>query len=102
MWHGLEIRVPFLDKDFLKTIGSIDASIKFKPSKGKHLLINAFKNELPQAVWDRAKQGFTLPFQEWMMHMPLKNLQPNTASFYSDFKKHKLHWSKLWLLEQLT
>lgn len=102
MWHGLEIRVPFLDKDFLKTIASIDASIKFKPSKGKHLLINAFKSELPQAVWDRAKQGFTLPFQEWMMHMPLKNQQPNTESFYSDFKKHKLHWSKLWLLEQLT
>lgn len=102
MWHGLEIRVPFLDKEFLKTIASIDPSILFRPAKGKHLLINAFKNELPQAVWDRAKQGFTLPFQEWMMKMPFTNVKPSTESFYKDFKKQRLHWSKLWLLEQLT
>jgi asparagine synthase (glutamine-hydrolysing) len=101
MWHGVEIRVPFLDQEFLKLVWSIDPAIKYNSSKGKHLLIEAFKKELPTAVWDRAKQGFTLPFQQWMQAMPLHKESPSTTAYYKAFRQQQLHWSKLWVLEQL-
>jgi asparagine synthase (glutamine-hydrolysing) len=101
MWHGLEIRVPFLDQAFIHTVNSIDPALLFQPKKGKHLLIKAFQEAIPQAVWDRAKQGFTFPFQTWMQSMDFKNDQAQTHSYYEAFRKQQLHWSKLWVLEQL-
>ena len=79
----------------------MDPAIKYNSSKGKHLLIEAFKKELPTAVWDRAKQGFTLPFQQWMQAMPLHKESPSTTAYYKAFRQQQLHWSKLWVLEQL-
>ena len=101
MWHGLEIRVPFLDQAFIHTVNSIDPALLFQPKKGKHLLIKAFQEAIPKAVWDRAKQGFTFPFQTWMQSMDFKNDQAQTHSYYEAFRKQQLHWSKLWVLEQL-
>jgi asparagine synthase (glutamine-hydrolysing) len=101
MWHGLEIRVPFLDQAFIHTVNSIDPALLFQPKKGKHLLIKAFQEDIPKAVWDRAKQGFTFPFQTWMQSMDFKNDKAQTHSYYEAFRKQQLHWSKLWVLEQL-
>jgi asparagine synthase (glutamine-hydrolysing) len=101
MWHGLEIRVPFLDQAFIHTVNSIDPALLFQPKKGKHLLIKAFQDAIPKAVWDRAKQGFTFPFQTWMQSMDFKNDKVQTHSYYEAFRKQQLHWSKLWVLEQL-
>ena len=101
MWHGLEIRVPFLDQAFIHTVNTIDPALLFQPKKGKHLLIKAFQEDIPKAVWDRAKQGFTFPFQTWMQSMDFKNDQAQTHSYYEAFRKQQLHWSKLWVLEQL-
>ena len=101
MWHGLEIRVPFLDQAFIHTVNSIDPALLFQPKKGKHLLIKAFQEAIPKAVWDRAKQGFTFPFQTWMQSMEFKNDKAQTHSYYEAFRKQQLHWSKLWVLEQL-
>ena len=101
MWHGLEIRVPFLDQAFIHTVNSIDPALLFQPKKGKHLLIKAFQEAIPKAVWDRAKQGFTFPFQTWMQSMDFKNDKEQTHSYYEAFRKQQLHWSKLWVLEQL-
>jgi asparagine synthase (glutamine-hydrolysing) len=101
MWHGLEIRVPFLDQAFIHTVNSIDPALLFQPKKGKHLLIKAFQDAIPKAVWDRAKQGFTFPFQTWMQSMDFKNDKAQTHSYYEAFRKQQLHWSKLWVLEQL-
>ena len=101
MWHGLEIRVPFLDQAFIHTVNTIDPALLFQPKKGKHLLIKAFQEAIPKAVWDRAKQGFTFPFQTWMQSMEFKNDKAQTHSYYEAFRKQQLHWSKLWVLEQL-
>jgi len=101
MWHGLEIRVPFLDQAFIHTVNTIDPALLFQPKKGKHLLIKAFQEDIPKSVWDRAKQGFTFPFQTWMQSMDFKNEHAQTHSYYEAFRKQQLHWSKLWVLEQL-
>jgi asparagine synthase (glutamine-hydrolysing) len=52
---------------------------------------------LPQAIWDRPKQGFAFPFQQWMAatNLPV----PNNAlsnQFKADLQSGKTHWSRYW------
>lgn len=67
MWHSLELRVPFLDKDLMDYVNNLHPSIKFLPqtNKPKPLLVDAFIKELPKQIWNRKKQGFTFPFETW-------------------------------------
>lgn len=57
---GLEIRVPFLDKQFIKYYMSIDPSLKI-PGKNieKRLLREAFENVLPSEIVWRVKEGMS-------------------------------------------
>ena len=57
---GLEIRVPFFDKDFIKFYMSIDPQKKM-PRNGheKYLLRKSFENDLPEEIVWRRKDGFS-------------------------------------------
>jgi len=57
---GLEIRVPFLDKQFIKYYMSIDPSLKI-PGKNieKRLLREAFEDMLPSEIVWRVKEGMS-------------------------------------------
>lgn len=57
---GLEIRVPFLDKQFIKYYMSIDPSLKI-PGKNieKRLLRESFENMLPSEIVWRVKEGMS-------------------------------------------
>ncbi len=61
---GLELRVPFVDRTLLERVSSIPSNIRLAP--GKKLLIQAVP-ELPDWVFNRRKQGFAFPFQQWML-----------------------------------
>jgi asparagine synthase (glutamine-hydrolysing) len=100
MAHGVEIRVPFLDDEVIKTGLSIAAGVKYKGAIPKQVLINAFKNKLPEEVWNRKKMGFSLPFTQWLGEnafvkdtMEKGNL--NSRNNYKKFVEGKLHWSHL-------
>ncbi|MFY7652449.1 MAG: asparagine synthase (glutamine-hydrolyzing), partial [Chitinophagaceae bacterium] len=96
MWHSLELRVPFLDKEFIQLAHIIDSNIKVKNNIGKYLLIEAFNDCLPEAIWKRPKQGFAFPFYRWMQQLyPLKR-NKKLQSIGMQFMKNKLHWSKYW------
>lgn len=59
--HGLELRVPFLDSDFVDLYLSIDAKFR-KPDKDhmeKHLLRSSFEGYLPNEVLWRKKEAFS-------------------------------------------
>ena len=61
--HGLELRVPYLDKDFVDYYMSIDPSLR-KPTSDrmeKHLLRKSFENGkyLPEDVLFRKKEAFS-------------------------------------------
>lgn len=106
MSHGVEVRLPFLDKDFLKLCHSISPKVKFAGSLGKKLLIDSFHDILPISVWKRKKMGFTFPFQEWNKHHPEINKitnHPNkiVANLGQSFLKNKLHWSRCFSLLQI-
>lgn len=97
MWHGLELRVPFLDKEVMQMAGEIHPALKFNHSLPKYLLVQAFRNELPEAVWNRKKQGFTFPFEGWLKENEF--IQPGSSSeskLYSRFREGKLSWGRYW------
>ena len=97
MWHGLEIRMPFLDKEWMMMSAMINASLKFKERKPKHLLVKAFMNELPEEIWNRKKQGFTFPFEGWLKEN--EYTQPVTQEerrLYKSFQKKQINWSRYW------
>ncbi|MBW4890079.1 asparagine synthase (glutamine-hydrolyzing) [Mucilaginibacter sp. HMF5004] len=97
MWHGLEVRVPFLDKELINLASRISPQIKYDPKKlKKYLLIEAFKDILPQEIYNRQKQGFTFPFAKWMENIVPKERSVGFQEKYQAFKTGKLHWSRYW------
>lgn len=104
---GLEIRVPFLDHQLVESVLAMPQRCKI--GKGtKPLLVEAFRKELPSVVYDRPKQGFSLPMDGWIRG-PLEpfteagiqaaaNLLQSTAptDSWRAFKERKLHWTRLW------
>ena len=97
MWHSVEVRVPFLDKEFIKAVYSIDNNLKFGNRQGKFLLIEAFKDLLPREIWDRRKQGFTFPFERWMKRIQPESPNKKTLAIaLTHFKQDKLQWSRYW------
>lgn len=106
MAHSIEVRVPFLDQELIKAIHHVSLHIKFgKQPKG--LLIDSFKDILPEAIWNRPKMGFTFPLQGWLRQNK-KITDPNlyaknsfAGALMEKFKDGKLHWSKAYALYQV-
>lgn len=97
MWHSIEVRVPFLDIDFVDAVNSISASLKFDHEQGKYLLIDSFKDVLPKEIWDRKKQGFVFPFQEWMKSGKGDILEgKKNQRLEQMYQSGKLNWSRYW------
>lgn len=97
MWHGLEIRMPFLDKELMMMTGVIDEAIKFNTSRPKYLLWKAFEEMLPSEIWNRKKQGFTFPFEGWLKSN--QYTRPSTMEeekLYGKFQKGQINWSRYW------
>lgn len=65
MAHSLEVRSPFLDHEFVKFAAMIPAKYKWRRGEKKWLLKRAFRDELPDMVQGRSKQGFSVPVNEW-------------------------------------
>jgi len=68
MAHNLEIRVPFLDADFSSLALRLDSSARIPGAVQKHRFVEAIKDWLPPENITRLKQGFTMPFSNWMQH----------------------------------
>ncbi|RZL44431.1 MAG: asparagine synthase, partial [Pedobacter sp.] len=100
MQHGIEVRVPFLDHEFVALVRNIKSPLKFNGSLPKSLLIKAFFNILPKAIWNRPKMGFTFPFAKWLIKNDTfinglddsenESIQKLKIQFISG----DLHWSK--------
>lgn len=99
MAHGIEIRVPFLDLDFVKFALQIQSNVKYEGG-GKKILIEAFENILPNAIYNRSKMGFSFPFKEWMSKNEWVKEQLQTATgevgkTYNAFLRGERHWSQV-------
>ncbi len=106
MAHSIEVRVPFLDQELIKAIHHISSDIKFG-EQPKGLLVNSFKDILPESIWNRPKMGFTFPLQGWLR----QNKKITDPALYAQnsfsqalmekFKAGQLHWSKAYALYQV-
>ncbi len=107
MANSVEIRVPFLDDDLIKLVMSISSKVKYGGNGPKPLLVNAYKDALPQAIWNRPKMGFSFPFTEWLNKSEfvkelMESGSANTRQNYQRFKVGDLHWSHLMALIHLN
>jgi len=95
MTHGVEIRVPFLDREFVDLSMQINDQLKSDGELPKQLLIDSFKDILPEPVWNRPKMGFGLPFKKWLANDEfVKDLIKPDGSDYKNFASGNMHWSQ--------
>lgn len=66
MKHGVEIRVPFLDKDLVELSFSIPDSLKLKGKTTKYILRKLAERYLPSEIIHRKKTGFGGPVRKWI------------------------------------
>lgn len=110
MAHGLELRVPFLDRPLVEACFQIPGSRKLGRLP-KSLLLSNLGTELPPAIIKRPKRGFTLPFERWlrtdMRPMVEDMLQKADSTLlnasavratWNSFLERKTSWSRPWSL----
>jgi len=67
MAHSLEIRVPYLDVSFFRSLVPLISGARVPVKKAD--LARALKPPLPDEMVRRAKTGFTIPVREWCIDM---------------------------------
>lgn len=80
MAHGVEVRVPFLDKRVADIAASLDVNLKQRGGEGKWILKKMAERYLPKSVIYRPKAGFGAPLRHWLQH----DLKPLVDDLLSD------------------
>ena len=66
MAHGLESRVPLLDRDLVQAVARVPADLKFGGGASKRLLKKSYPDLFPSEILQRGdKMGFPVPLSEW-------------------------------------
>lgn len=99
MAHGLELRVPFVDRKLFESVARVPAALRLR--SGKAMLLDAVP-EIPPQVSNARKRGFSFPFEKWLQaswgrefaavrqHMPIPN--PTWYQLWSVFMLER--WRK--------
>lgn len=85
MAHSLEVRVPLVDSELLKSVSR--STMAVQTLNGKELLARAPMRPLPQPIVGRRKTGFTTPIESWMQ--TILEQQPQTKISAS---RHSRAW----------
>lgn len=80
MQHGLELRVPFLNKDLIDFAWFLPTEYKVGPFSTKRLLRQAVARYLPNDIARMKKQGFVPPLAQWLTN----ELKPSMLSILSE------------------
>ncbi len=100
MAHSVEIRVPFLDHELINLAMSVSPDVKYAGQRPKQLLIDSFRDILPEPVWNRPKMGFSFPFSNWIKNNSFVDTlmiqgDSNSRTYYNKFLNGNLHWSQM-------
>lgn len=66
MAYGLETRVPFLDHRIVEFSLATPMHYKIRGGQSKWLLRQLLARQVPKNLFERPKQGFSLPLAEWL------------------------------------
>jgi asparagine synthase (glutamine-hydrolysing) len=65
MASSLEVRAPLLDQEIVRFAMSLPDEWLLGPEGGKRILRDVLYRYLPKALFDRPKQGFSIPLKRW-------------------------------------
>lgn len=65
MANSLEVRVPFLDHELVNFAFQLPSKFKVSANGRKTILKDAFRNILPEELYNRNKMGFEIPLLQW-------------------------------------
>ncbi len=94
MAHGLELRVPFVDRVLFEKVAQIPAALRLR--QGKRMLLDAVP-EVPEWVANQVKRGFVFPFENWLEANWGKSLRDVDARLPSK----RLTWYQRWSIFML-
>ena len=66
MANSLEVRVPLLDYTVVDYAFSLPVSFKISGGETKKILKDAFRDVLPDEIYNRPKRGFEVPLLKWL------------------------------------
>ncbi len=115
MQHALELRVPLLDHRIVEFALNLNPELKFKNGETKYLLKQVLYDYLPKALFDRPKQGFSIPLSNWLKgdlnFLITEFLNPQTIARYGIVKSEPVqemvkkfnkgntfYYNKIWVL----
>jgi asparagine synthase (glutamine-hydrolysing) len=73
MFHGLEVRLPFLDSKIVHWALGLPNDYRLTGRTRKRILRDAFADVLPEMVLTRGKMGFLLPIRRWFREGRLRD-----------------------------
>lgn len=73
MFHGLEVRLPFLDSKLVHWALGLPDEYRLNGHTRKRILRDAFADVLPEMVLTRGKMGFLLPIRRWFREGKLRD-----------------------------
>jgi asparagine synthase (glutamine-hydrolysing) len=73
MANSVELRVPLLDHRLLEFAASLPSSFKLNGFTTKYILKKTMSKRIPQAILNRKKTGFPVPYESWLRN-DLKDL----------------------------
>jgi asparagine synthase (glutamine-hydrolysing) len=105
MRHSLEVRTPLVDRELLRAASRVPPLLR-RAGPAKRFLREAPRPPVPEALWNRPKQGFTLPFARWMQSGGIPLEMPDhpwlrreaVRRIFEDFRRGRLHFSRPWAL----
>ncbi|HTF80882.1 MAG TPA: asparagine synthase C-terminal domain-containing protein, partial [Cytophagales bacterium] len=65
MANSLEVRCPFLDHTIGSFVNRLPARYKLDGKRKKKMLQDAYRKDLPEALYNRPKKGFDVPLIPW-------------------------------------
>ena len=63
---SLEVRCPLLDPRVVELAWSLPPELRIGPTGGKQVLRNLLARHVPRELFERPKQGFNIPIEEWL------------------------------------
>jgi asparagine synthase (glutamine-hydrolysing) len=110
MAHALEVRVPLLDHRLVELIFSMPGKYRISREQQKPLLTSPLAGLLPDETIRRPKQGFVLPFEDWIRGALQAEMRETflggstsgvfqvdeLAGMWREFEAGRVQWSRMW------
>lgn len=118
MYYGIEFRSPLLDKNIVDFALGMPVSMRMQGGNLKGFLKNHLYTKIPASLYDRPKQGFSIPLNKWLKsqlnylvekHLSKSALESTSIWEVEEVLKIKREWelgsdrhyNRIWAIIQL-